>query len=215
MNATSTDTTRMPAGLADLLPGEATRRVSLLRHAEKEGRELPTRLSSTGRMRAFALPYILQELSRRDGWPWTADCLIAARDTARSQRPSQTLHHLAQQLALPVLQSRTPADVVSLLFGADPQPTWRHAIVVWRHNRILDVARALGAPAQSLPADWPSELYDRIVLLDFDARGRLVRTRCLHADDELELAVSEQPLIIDCRGDAQDCPPPDADPPRG
>ena len=65
------------------------------------------------------------------------------------------------------------------------------------------MVRALGAPSQSLPADWPSELYDRIVLLDFDARGRLVRTRCVHADDELELAVSDQPLIVDCRGDAR------------
>lgn len=211
MNETSAATARAPAGLADLLPGEATRRISLLRHAEKEGRELPTRLSSTGRMRAFALPYILQELSRRDGWAWNADCLIAARDTTRSQRPSQTLHHLAQQLALPIQQSRTPADVVSLLFGAGPQPPWRHAVVVWRHNRILDVARALGAPAQSLPADWPSELYDRIVLLDFDARGRHVRTRCVHADDELELAVCEQPLIIDCRDNAQSDPETDAE----
>jgi len=204
MNTNSAQRDRIPAGLADLLPGEATRRISLLRHAEKEGRELPTRLSSTGRMRAFALPYILQELSRRDGWPWAADCLIAARDTARSQRPSQTLHHMAQQLVLPIRQGCTPADVVHLLFGPDPQPPWRHAVVVWRHNRILDVARALGAPAEALPAEWPAELYDRIVLLDFDGRVRLVRTRCVNADDELELAVSDQPVSIDCRGNAED-----------
>ncbi|WP_257386671.1 hypothetical protein [Tahibacter caeni] len=192
------DSDLIPADLRGLAPGKAVRRVSLLRHAEKEGREQPTRLSSTGRLRAFALPYLLQDLSRRDGWPWAPDCLIAARDTSRSQRPSLTLVHLAHRLGLPVHQCRTPGEAVTRLFGPDPPPDWRHAVVVWRHTRLLAVARALGAPPDALPDQWPAELYDRIVLLDYDARGRLVRVRCLLADDELELAGPEQSTVIDC-----------------
>lgn len=175
---------------AGLLPGEARRRVSLLRHAERTGREQPARLSSTGRMRAFALPYLLRDVSRRDGWPLAPDRLIAAHDTVHSQRPSQTLRHLSHELSLPVHQARTAAGVLALLFGPEQPQTWRHAVIVWRHRSLLGIARALGAAAQDLPPDWPAQLYDRIVLMDFDGGGRVLRTRCVYADDYLTLAAA-------------------------
>lgn len=175
-----------------MLP-DVVRRILILRHAEEKGREQAERLSSTGRMRAFALPYLLQDISRRDGWPWAPDLLIAAHDTPKSQRPSQNLQHLAHSLSLRVHQCRTSAEVLGCLLLNDPQIPWRHAVVAWRHKTILDVARALGAPVEELPDDWPDSLFDRIIILDIDGGHRVVRTRCVYADAELDVTLTQEP----------------------
>lgn len=169
------------------LRDDAVRRVALLRHGEKEGRESRARLSSTGRMRAFALPHLLLELSRREGWPVAPDCLIAAHDRTDSVRPSETLQHLAHRLSLRVHHCRTPQSVKAVLFESPHAPTWRHAVVVWRHDALLDVARALGASAAALPSDWPDDLYDRLILLDYDAQHSCVDVRCVYTDADLHL----------------------------
>jgi hypothetical protein len=167
---------------------DAVRRVALLRHGEKKGRESRARLSSTGRMRAFALPHLVVELSRREGWPLAPDCLIAAHDKPSSVRPSETLLHLAQRLSLPVHHCLDAASVKAWLFGGSRQLLWRHAVVSWRHDTVLDVARALGASSNALPSGWPDDLYDRLILLDFDARNDVVEARCVYTDAALRLA---------------------------
>ncbi|WP_255911596.1 hypothetical protein [Tahibacter harae] len=163
------------------------RRIALLRHAEKRGCEQPGQLSGVGHMRAFALPHVLADLSRRDGWLLAPDRLIAAADTPRSRRPSQTLAALGRRLGLRVLQVDAAAALPSSLFDPQILPDWHFAVISWRRSSILRVARLLGAAPQDLPAEWPRELYDQIILLDYDAAGRVQRTRCVRADQEVQL----------------------------
>ena len=48
-------------------------------------------------------------------------------------------------------------------------------LIAWRHGHIVKLIEALGGDARELPGrkTWPGDVYNQVVVLHFDAQGRL------------------------------------------
>ncbi len=147
--------------------------VLIIRHADKpaEGRGL----SPTGLARARAYVPFFSQL-QLDSQALTPTALYATADSRGSERARLTLTPLAQSLHLP-LDTRFPAKQIDPLVDAvRAGPPGRVALICWHHGEIPALLRALGAdPAQLLPdGRWPGRVFDWMVVLRLDARGRLI-----------------------------------------
>jgi hypothetical protein len=140
-------------------------RVFLIRHGEEDRtRPEDTGLSWFGEARAAALAaYFRYPKGPARG---RLDRMIAAADKDDSCRPRLTLEPSAAAFGLIVettfgdddLAAVEAAVRISRLSGA-------HVLICWRHTRLLDLARALGATDAMLPDRWPDSMYDRMLLL--------------------------------------------------
>ncbi len=152
-------------------PKNAT--VLLIRHAEKpdEG----DGLAPAGQERAKAYVKFFKDLVIQDRSATPAH-LVATADSKGSHRPRLTLEPLGKALGLPVearfKNKDYPAMVESLRSGAHDGKT---TLVCWHHGDMPDVLRALGVdPGTVLPGGkWPSEEYDWLLELRYDANGHL------------------------------------------
>ncbi|GEM_PF-88210 len=165
--APARDAATTPAG-AGL--GDAT--VLIIRHAEKpaHGRMLTAR----GRARAEAYVDYFEHLARR-GQSLRPTTLIATADTATSERPRLTLTPLAQALHLPLDLRYGKRQVRALVDALREGPRQRVVLVCWHHGQIPALLRAFGAdPVRYLPhGRWPGAVFDWMLVLRFDAHGRL------------------------------------------
>ena len=154
-----------PSGLAN-----AT--ILLIRHSEKpaSGREL----NQAGRTRAQAYARYFTPF-RFSGQSLNLDTLIAGADSERSMRPRLTLEPLSHTTGLPI-DSSFPTTNSRALAKALRKIRYGSAILIcWRHNQMASLLTALGADAdQLLPSGkWPTEVYDWVILLRYNATGQL------------------------------------------
>lgn len=158
----------------DSLPrdGLADATVLVIRHAEKpaEGRDL----SHQGRKRAQAYAHYFRPFVLGDE-RLTPSALFAARSSLHSRRPVETLEPLAHALGLKIDQGYSnhhDARLVRKLHRRSHGPV---VLIAWHHGRIADLIDALGGNAATLlpGGTWPDAVYDWVVVLRYDAAGRV------------------------------------------
>lgn len=158
--------------------------VLVIRHAEKPASGAS--LTAEGFVRAakyahYFNPFVV------DGTTMQINALYAGSDSADSVRPRLTLEPLSKATGIPLnLQFNTNApDVLAQALVAEPHGD--HVLIAWRHKKIPGLLKALNAdPDTLLPGGvWPDSVYDWVILLHFDAAGRLDRQRLIHEPDPL------------------------------
>jgi hypothetical protein len=146
--------------------------VLIVRHAEKPASG--SGLSPQGEQRAQAYASWFDPL-RLDGQNLVPGRLIATRDSKASMRPRLTLTPLSQRLGLPIEQPYADADVDKLVksLGKDNQASV--VLIAWHHGHIDKLIDAFGGDARAITGhkSWPGDVYDWLVVLRFDDRGRL------------------------------------------
>lgn len=149
--------------------------VLIIRHAEKpvHGRTL----TAQGRARAEAYVDYFEHLAQQ-GQRLVPDVLVATADTTTSERPRLTLTPLAAAMHLPLDLRFRKKQVHALVRALRTGPPRRVVLVCWHHHQIPALLRAFGAdPAQLLPhGHWPDAVFDWVLVLHFDAQGRLLAT---------------------------------------
>jgi hypothetical protein len=150
----------------------ANNTVLIVRHAEKP--KLGTGLTEVGARRAAAYVRYFEPL-REDGLSLKVSALYAGADSESSNRPRLTLGPLAAATGMKLnsaVSSKEPEELVRLL---RTEPHGLAPLICWRHGQIPGLLKALGAsPETLLPGGkWPDDTYDWLVVLRFDAAGKL------------------------------------------
>jgi hypothetical protein len=148
-------------------------RVLIIRHAEKSTDVLSVHLNEDGKKRAGMLPKLFEKSDDRPEPFPKPDVILAASDTKNSHRPSETVAPLAKALGLTVdsvLASDDPDGAAKHLFST-PKYSGKVILVSWRHTRLSDLARKLGAA--DAPKEWKDEVFDRVWDLTFDEQGKV------------------------------------------
>ena len=145
--------------------------VLIIRHAEKPPDEAKSPdLNDLGKKRAAALPGLFQKAAGRPDPLPVPDVVFAARDSAKSRRPSQTVAPLAAELRLKINAEFEDDEETTKL--AKELLTRKYAgktvLVSWRHTNIPVLAKALGAGG---PLTWDDHVYDRVWKVTYDAQG--------------------------------------------
>ena len=164
--------TASPAGTNEF-PGLKNAVILLIRHAEKppDG----AGLTPAGELRAEAYVGWFKNL-QLDSQLVKLDALFAAADSAKSHRPRLTIEPLSRALGMKIdtrFGDKHPEEFVRELRAQDHG----HCLLVaWRHGAIPALLRLLDAdPAQLLPdAKWPDAVFDWMIELRFDEKGRLI-----------------------------------------
>jgi hypothetical protein len=151
--------------------GPANATVLLVRHAEKP--DSGPGLAPAGEARAAAYVSYFEHF-RIAGAPARIDTLVATADSANSMRPRLTITPLGKALGLPVQQPYADQDVKDLAAWLAARPG-HVTLVAWHHGKMPKLLAALGAdPATLLPGGvWPSDTYDWVIELRYDAQGHL------------------------------------------
>jgi len=153
------------AGLATASAQPA--RVYLVRHGEKpdEGDHLSPR--GEERAAALAIALCLRPSFTDRGLPAALYGKKPA-DEAPSLRSVQTLVPLSKRLGLPVIDRFTidkyPEMVREILSEKDLRG--KVVVISWEHKRFPGMVREFGVT--NGPDKWPSDLYDRIWVIDFN-----------------------------------------------
>ena len=150
--------------------------VLIVRHAEKPASG--PGLSPQGEQRAHAYATYFDPL-RLDGQSLVPGRLIATRDSKSSIRPRLTLTPLSQRLGLPIEQPYADADVDKLVKSLRKDNQAPVVLIAWHHGHIDKLIEAFGGDAKAITGrkTWPGDVYDWLVVLRFDAKGRLDASR--------------------------------------
>ncbi|MBK8049242.1 MAG: flagellar basal body-associated protein FliL [Anaerolineales bacterium] len=150
--------------------------VILIRHAEKPEDASDFNLAPAGRARAHAYVAYFQNLAL-DGQPIQIRRMVAAADSAESQRPKLTVMPLALATNLEIHDRHADSDYAALATHVLSHPKYDNAdtLICWHHGYIVELAHALGAPEGELPAKWPDDVYGWLLALHFDADGKVAR----------------------------------------
>lgn len=178
--AVSLTTTLMAAGQSshDFL---ANNTVLIVRHAEKPltGREL----TPQGEARANAYVEYFQHFHTHGG-NFKVDGLYAGADSAESMRPRLTLEPLHASTGMELHSAIGTKESPKLVAELRTSKHGTHPLIAWRHGQIPSLLEAFGAsPAQLLPqGTWPDDVFDWVVILHFDTRGKLDSQELIHED---------------------------------
>ncbi|MDR9864116.1 MULTISPECIES: flagellar basal body-associated protein FliL [Pseudomonas] len=176
----------MALSVAQSNTGQGLRNVTVLiiRHAEKPdvGRELNAR----GEQRAVAYADYFDPL-KLAGQTLTPQRLIAAGDSPESVRSRLTLTPLAERLRLPIEQPYDNGDfqqVVKTLRRSNQAQT---VLIAWHHSHINKLITAFGGdgPALTGQQKWPDNVYDWLIVLRFDGKGRLIQSHSQKVQEHL------------------------------
>lgn len=152
--------------------------VLIVRHAEKPplGREL----TPTGQARANAYIHYFEPF--HDGvLNLRINALYAGADSADSIRPRLTLEPLSHASGLPLDSSVSTKDPDALVALLRTSAHGNHPLVAWRHGSIPALLTAFGASPDLIPGGkWPNDVYDWVIVLNFDASGHLHSSRLVH-----------------------------------
>ena len=101
--------------------------------------------------------------------------LIATSDSKASMRPRLTLTPLAARLQLPIEQPWADDQVDDLARELRKKNEAPVVLIAWHHGHIVKLIEALGGDARQLLGrkTWPGDVYNWVVVLHFDDRGRL------------------------------------------
>jgi hypothetical protein len=145
--------------------------VLIIRHAEKP--DSGPGLSPQGEARARAYVSYFEHLQDA---PSRVDNLVATKDSGDSQRPRLTLEPLSKASGLSIKQPFEDADVKSLAKWLRQGPSGRTTLIAWHHGEIPKLIAELGLdPAAVLPGgQWPDDVYDWVVVLQYDENGAII-----------------------------------------
>jgi hypothetical protein len=147
--------------------------VLIIRHAERP--TVGSDLTAKGQQRAETYAKYFREL-KIDSKVVEPDFLVAAADSAASQRPRLTLEPLSKALGMKLdLQFKAKEDA-KLAAELCAKPHGKNILICWHHGKIPDLVKALGAdPAKLMPnGTWPDEEFGWILVLRYDGDGRLI-----------------------------------------
>jgi len=170
---------------ASATAGLANATLLIVRHAEKP--DDGNGLTPAGERRAKAYADYFKHFEF-DGVPVHIDALVATSDTAKSARPRLTVEPFAKASGLPLQQPFADKQVHELAAWLAQQPPGRTTLIAWHHGQIPNLLTALGADPAALigaPA-WPSSVYSWVVVLRYDAAGKLVLSRLVHEPEGLD-----------------------------
>jgi hypothetical protein len=145
--------------------------VIIIRHAEKllTGQNL----SQKGKERAAALvPFVLNTREMTLFGPPTAIYATAALKETDSRWTIETVQGLADSLKL-TINNRFEVDDYKTMANeikANPAYAGKTVLICWEHHVIPEIARTLGA--LQTPARWPAEIFDRVWVISFQAKGK-------------------------------------------
>jgi len=167
-----------------LAPGAAPRQgpplanaeILIIRHGEKpdEGKEL----SPAGVARATAYVEYFKSI-RIDGHPIHIDHIFATAESKNSDRERLTVEPLAKSLDLKIddryknkAYGELATDIVTHRYGHE-------LLICWHHGNIPALVSALQGNATKLfpGGKWPSDHFDWIIRLHYDAQGRIQPNR--------------------------------------
>lgn len=166
-------------------PSLANATIYLIRHAEKPTDPSDPNLSAQGSARASAyVDYFKTDpLSKA---PLTPSAIFAAADSTESYRPRLTVTPLSEATGLPLNLDYKDKHYDKLAKALGEQDFGQHIVICWHHGEIPGLLQALGANAEDMtrflpgypapaPGDgkWPSDCFDRVVVLLFDADGNM------------------------------------------
>jgi hypothetical protein len=165
--------------------GLANATVLIIRHAEKP--DDGNGLTPAGERRAKAYADYFRHFEF-DGAPVRIDTLVATLDTPKSARPRLTVTPFAQASGLPLQTPFTDKQVTALAEWLAQQPPGRTTLIAWHHGQIPNLLTALGADPAALlgGAAWPSSVYSWVVVLRYDAAGKLAVSRLVHEPEGLD-----------------------------
>lgn len=160
-------------GTSPFPDGHGPARLIVLRHAEKTGKKSDSGLSPAGTARAARL---VDYIPGTFGAP---AFLIAARTSARSRRPVETLEPLAEAAGLSIRGDIDDSEVKKLVRALRDDDAYRSkaGVISWRHSDIPRLVASLGAPEDLLP-DWHEDDYTTIVVIDY-RDGAPPTARCI------------------------------------
>lgn len=147
--------------------------VLIVRHAEKPAKG--DGLSRSGEQRAEAYGSYFDPL-QLDGASLLPQRLIATSDSNASVRPRLTLTPLATRLGLPIEQTWSDDQVAKLVKSLRKKNYAPVVLIAWHHGHIDKLIHAFRGDAAALQGQkkWPADVYNWLVVLRFDDRGRLV-----------------------------------------
>lgn len=153
--------------------------ILLIRHAEKPTDQTNTGLILAGQARAMAYVIYFQNY-QINSQVIKLDYLFATAQSAHSNRPYLTIQPLGQALNLNIDSHFTNSDedVAALTNYIQTDPKFNNAniLICWHHEKLLQIANALGAPHDTLPNDWPDSVYGWLIQLSYAANGRLTES---------------------------------------
>ncbi len=161
-----------PIAAGTPVTGPANATVLIIRHAEKPA--FGAGLTPAGEARARGYVGYFRRL-RLEGRPVRLDRLVAAAPRPDSDRSRLTLLPLADALRLPIEDGFDGDDIAGVVGWITGHAAGRTVLVAWHHGAIPALVAALGgAPARLLPhGRWPGSVYDEMIVLHFDGRGRV------------------------------------------
>jgi len=160
----------------------ANNTVLIVRHAEKPDESTgDPNLTETGLHRAEAYTKYFQPF-HEDGMKLKISALYAGADSAASFRPRLTMEPLSKASGMTLNTTIGTKDPEAMLALLQMQPHGETPLICWRHGQIPALLRVLGAAPDSLlpSGKWPDEVYDWVVVLKFDAQGRLKSQKLVH-----------------------------------
>jgi phosphohistidine phosphatase SixA len=145
-------------------PPAGPRIVMIIRHAEKPEKTNGTRdpnLAPQGYKRAEALATVIPANFARP------DFLIATRNTESSARPVETITPLSNALHEEIDSTFKDEEVTPLAHQilTDPKFNGKVVLIAWHHEKIPDLAKALGVT--DAPAKWDPKVFDRVWKITF------------------------------------------------
>jgi hypothetical protein len=158
--------------------------VLIVRHAEKP--EEGASLTPAGFARAQAYTHYFNPFLL-DGKQLRINALYAGHDTEGSMRPRLTLEPLSHALHLPLDTDYGTDDPAGLADHLRSTSHGDHVLIAWRHKKIPALVEALGGrPSEIIPGDtWPNDVYDWVLVLRFNAEGRLASEQRLQEPQPL------------------------------
>lgn len=144
-----------------------SKRILLMRHAEKTGALDDIHLSAAGQARAAALADYVPAAFGTPGF------LIATSPSKRSIRPIETIAPLAARLGKQVTAVHADDAYGELAAELLWNPAFAGALIVvcWHHGKIPKLARALGAVRGSYPDPWSEGVFNVILDLTYGESG--------------------------------------------
>ncbi len=184
----------IPSSLTDPISSPAIVRTSsypaqilCVRHGEKQ--RTGNELNHQGKERAKELVKFFTTDSRvlKHGPPGGL-CAMRPNGHAGSVRPIETLEPLADKLGLKIHAEFQKDETKSLVRSILGNLKWagKSVVVSWEHEALLDVVKHFGVDTPPCPKEWPSDVYDLVLIIDIGDDGKPTSFEKIHQDLKMD-----------------------------